>query len=217
MREIGPRTARDTAAELAYLARALKTPALAASMERLAERAQTENWTYQEYLAACLVREVAARDASGGELRIRAASFPARKALEDFDFEHQRSVNRQTIAYLGTLDFITARENVILLGPPGTGKTHLAIGLGVRACQAGHRGCFATASQWVARLAEAHAAGNLQAELTKLARIPLVVIDEVGYVPFGPEAANFFFQFIFISSCYERASLIVTSSMPFGR
>lgn len=213
--ESGPRTARDTAAELAYLSRALKTPALAAAADRLAERARAENWTHEEYLAACLAREVAARDASGGELRIRAARFPARKALEDFDFEHQRSVNRQTIAHLGTLDFIAAKENVILLGPPGTGKTHLAIGLGVRACQAGHRVCFATASQWVARLADAHAAGNLQAELTKLARIPLVVCDELGYIPFEPEAANLFFQFI--SSRYERASIVVTSNMPFGR
>jgi DNA replication protein DnaC len=213
--EPGARSARDTAAELAYLSRALKTPALAAAVDRLAERARTENWTHQEYLAACLAREVAAREASGGELRIRAARFPARKALEDFDFEHQRSAGRQTIAHLGTLDFINAKENVILLGPPGTGKTHLAIGLGVRACQAGHRVCFATASQWVGRLAEAHASGNLQLELAKLARIPLVVIDEVGYIPFDPEAANLFFQLI--SSRYERASIVVTSNMPFGR
>lgn len=214
-REAGPRTARDTAAELAYLTRALKTPALASSVERLAERARAEDWTHEEYLAGCLAREVAARESSGGELRIRAARFPARKALEEFDYEHQRSANRQTIAHLGTLDFIAARENVILLGPPGTGKTHLAIGLGVRACQAGHRVCFATASQWVSRLTEAHAAGRLQDELQKLARIPLVVIDEVGYIPFDPEAANLFFQFI--SSRYERASIIVTSNLPFGR
>jgi DNA replication protein DnaC len=94
--------------------------------------------------------------------RIRAARFPARKSLEDFDVEHQRSLKRETLAHLGTLDFITARENVVFLGPPGTGKTHLAVGLGVRACQAGHRIAFATAAEWVARLAEAHHAGRLQ-------------------------------------------------------
>src|SRR5437899_10853874 len=87
---------------------------------------------------------------------------------------------------------------------PGTGKTHLAIGLGIRACQAGHRVLFATASGWVARLADAHHAGNLQAELVKLGRYPLLIVDEVGYIPFEPEAANLFFQLV--SSRYERAS-----------
>jgi DNA replication protein DnaC len=98
---------------------------------------------------------------------------------------------------------------------PGTGKTHLAIGIAIRACQAGHRTLFATASQWVARLADAHHAGRLQSELIRLGRYPLLVIDEVGYIPFEPEAANLFFQLV--SSRYERASLIVTSNKPFGR
>jgi DNA replication protein DnaC len=119
------------------------------------------------------------------------------------------------VAHLGTLDFVTARENVVFLGPPGTGKTHLAIGLGIRACQAGHRVQFATAAQWVNLLAEAHAAGRLQPELVRLGRYPLLVIDEVGYIPFQAEAANLFFQLV--SSRYERASLIVTSNKPFGR
>ncbi len=94
--------------------------------------------------------------------------------MEEFDFDHQRSLKRDTITHLGTLDFITAKENVVFLGPPGTGKTHLAIGLGIRACQAGHRVAFATAAEWVARLADAHHAGTLQDELVKLGRIPLL-------------------------------------------
>ncbi|HEX2063208.1 MAG TPA: ATP-binding protein, partial [Acidimicrobiales bacterium] len=98
---------------------------------------------------------------------MRAARFPARKTLEDFDFDHQRSLKRDVIAHLGALDFVEGRENVVFLGPPGTGKTHLAIGLSIRACQAGHRVAFATAAQWVDRLAEAHASGRLHAELTK--------------------------------------------------
>ena len=82
--------------------------------------------------------------------------------MEEFDFDHARALKRDTIAHLGTLDFVTARDNVVFLGPPGTGKTHLAIGLAIRACKAGHRVLFATASEWVARLAEAHHAGRLQ-------------------------------------------------------
>jgi len=206
---------RDIAAEVAFLTRALKAPTLRESVDRLAERARAENWTHEEYLVACLQREVSARDAHGGEGRIRAARFPARKSLEEFDYDHARGLRRETIAHLGTLDFVTGKDNVVFLGPPGTGKTHLATGLAIRACQAGHRVLFATAADWVSVLATAHHAGKLQAELIRLGRYPLLVVDEVGYIPFEPEAANLFFQLV--SSRYERASLIVTSNKPFGR
>src|SRR6187200_1864315 len=135
----GTKTARDVTAEIAYLTRALKAPTLRESAGRLAERARSESWSHEEYLAACLQREVAARDAHGGEGRIRAARFPARKSIEEFDFDHARGLKRDLIAHLATLDFVVAKEKVIFLGPPGTGKTHLAIGLVIRACQAGHR------------------------------------------------------------------------------
>ncbi len=208
-------SARGTAAEVAFLTRALKAPALRESVPRLAERARAQSWTHEEFLIACLQREVAARESHGGEGRIRAARFPARKSLEDFDYDHARGLKRELIAHLGTLDFVTAKDNVIFLGPPGTGKTHLATGIAIRACQAGHRVAFATAAEWVARLAGAHHAGNLQAELTRLSRYPVLVVDEVGYIPFEAEAANLFFQLV--SARYERASLIVTSNKPFGR
>jgi DNA replication protein DnaC len=208
-------TSRDLAAELAFVTRALKAPTLREAVPRLAERARAESWSHEEFLVACLQREVSARESHGGEGRIRAARFPARKSLEEFDFDHARGLRRDVIAHLGTLDFAAAKENVIFLGPPGTGKTHLAIGLAVRACQAGHRVLFATAAQWVARLAEAHHAGTLQTELARLTRYPLLVIDEVGYIPFEAGAASLFFQLV--SARYERASLIVTSNKPFGR
>jgi DNA replication protein DnaC len=206
---------RDVSSELAFLTRALKAPSLREAVGRLAERARAEAWSHEEFLAACLQREVAARDAHGGEGRIKAARFPARKALEDFDFDHARGLKRDLITHLGGLDFVAAKDNVIFLGPPGTGKTHLATGIAIRACQAGHRVLFATAAQWVDRLADAHHGGRLQDELRRLTRYPLVVVDEVGYIPFEPEAANLFFQLV--SSRYERASLIVTSNKPFGR
>lgn len=214
-RTTAAKPARDLAAEVAYLTRALKAPTLRESVDRLAERARAESWSHEEFLVACLQREVSARESHGGEGRIRAARFPARKSLEEFDFDHARGLKRDLIAHLGTLDFVVAKDNVVFLGPPGTGKTHLAIGLAIRACQAGHRVLFATAADWVNVLAQAHHAGKLQAELVRLGRYPLLVIDEVGYIPFEPEAANLFFQLV--SSRYERASLIVTSNKQFGK
>ena len=148
--------------DVAFLCRALKAPSLAAAVGRLGERARAEGWSHEELLAACLEREVAARQ------------------------DH-----------------------------PGTGKIHLAVGLGIRACQAGHRVAFATAAEWLGRLGEAHAKRALHAERSRLGRFPLLVIDEVGYIPFEAEAANLFFQMI--SARYERASVIVTSNKPFGR
>src|ERR1700752_2791162 len=208
-------SARGVSARISYLTPAPNAPPPRESAARRAERARVENWSHEEYLAACLQREVSARESHGGEGPSPAARFPARKSLEEFDFDHARGLKRDTIAHLGTLDFVTARDNVVFLGPPGTGKTHLAIGLAMRACQAGHRVLFATAAEWVARLAEAHHAGRIHTELTRLSRYPLLVVDEVGYTPFEPEAANLFFQLV--SSRYERASLIVTSNKAFGR
>lgn len=136
------------------------------------------------------------------------------KTLDDFDFSFQRSVKRQTMAHLAQLDFLAEARNVVFLGPSGTGKTHLSIALGVQAARRGHRVAFASAQEWVGRLGEARRQGTLETELERLRRIPLLIVDEVGYIPFDPEAAALFFALI--SSRYERASLVVSSNKTFS-
>lgn len=205
---------RQAASEVAFLARALKAPRLTECAASLAERAREGSWSYEEYLAAVLAEEVAARESHGGTARVKAARFPAVKTLDDFDFAFARGLKRETILHLAQLDFLAEHKNVVFLGPPGTGKTHLSIALAVQAARRGYRVAFASAQEWVARLAAAKRQGRLTEELERIGRLPLVVVDEVGYIPFDPEAAALFFALV--ASRYERSSLIVSSNKTFS-
>jgi DNA replication protein DnaC len=174
-------TGRPTS-ELAYLCRALKGPSLIDAAARLAERVRADAWNNEEYLAACLEREVATRQSHGGEARIKLARFPGRKTLDDFDYDHQRSVRREVIAHLAALGFVEARANVVFVGPPGMGKTHLVIALGMRACQSRSPRPFATAVQWVREARQGAYRGAAAGRARPARALPAVVIDEAGYI-----------------------------------
>src|SRR3954470_7369896 len=134
--------AEDPIKAVCHYAQALKAPRIRESAARLAEQARDAGWGFEGYLPAVVAREVAAREASGAAIRIRSAGFPTRKSLEDFNFDHQPALNRDMIAHLGTGAFLAKASNGVLRGPPGTGKTHLAIGLAVKVAQPGHRIAF---------------------------------------------------------------------------
>jgi len=166
---------------LPYLLASLKAPRIGERLAATAERAREEKWPYEQFLEVLLEAEVFAREASGARQRTRHAGFPAHKTLEDFDFTAQPSAERPLVMHLGQLAWIEEHANVCLIGNPGTGKTHLGIALGIKACQRGYRVAFATAQQWVSRLEEAQERNSLDQELRRLERYQLLIVDLCRY------------------------------------
>jgi DNA replication protein DnaC len=183
-------------------------------LEALLQDATSKELSYADFLDQVLSEEVASKTAKHVTMRTQLARFPFVKSLETFDFGYQPSFDKKQIQTLSTCHFIEHGENLVLLGPPGVGKTHLAVGLGLKAIERGYRVLFTTAAGMIAALTRAASEGRVDDRL-KLYSVPrLLIIDEIGYLPIDRAGANLFFQLI--SRRYERGPMILTSNQSFG-
>jgi DNA replication protein DnaC len=183
------------------------------SVERLPsllEDAAKRELSYSDFLEELLSAELTSKQDRNTAIRIRMARFPFEKTLESFDFKFQPSLDPKIVRELATCRYIANAENVLLLGPPGVGKSHLAVALGIKACAAGYRTLFTSAAAMVALLTRAQSENRLEEQLQLLSRSKLLIIDEIGYLPLAPSGANLLFQLI--AKRYERGSIILTSN-----
>jgi DNA replication protein DnaC len=168
---------------------------------------------YPTYLLRLVERELIDRERRAAERRVKSARFPVIKTLDTFDFKAQPSINQTLIRELMAGEYLDRHENILFVGNSGTGKTHLACALAFTACTQGHRVRFFTVSQLITQLLEAREERQLQRMHGQLERHALLVLDELGYVPFSKAGAELLFEVI--SRAYERTSLIVTTNLPF--
>lgn len=195
-------------------ARQLKMPGAAREFEALARQAREEKWSFEDYLHEVLTVEVASRCDSAVRHRLRDARFPETKTLDQFDFAASDGIDAAQIADLARGGWLERFENVILAGPIGTGKTHLAIALGIEAARQRKHVAFARAADLVRVLVEARDQRDLGRTQRRLDRVDLLILDEVGFVPFDRAGGELLFNVI--ASRYERRSVLVTTNLPFG-
>ena len=193
--------------------RRLKLRHMREHLDDINELALQEEPSYIDFLGYLVVREVEGRERTQRETRLKSARFPFYRTLDDFDFGFQNSVSRQTLLDLAQLQFIESKENVILLGPPGVGKTHLAVALGIEAISSGYRVQFITAQDLADQLYSALADGSVSQTMNKLLRNDLIILDELGYIQLDATGSDHLFQLV--ARAYERRSLIVTSNLDF--
>ena len=191
----------------------LRLPTFTAEYEKQAQQCAAENKNHVQYLCRLAELEMIESERRMIERRIKAAKFPAIKSLDSFDFKAMASLNKPLVMELARCEYMDRYENVIALGPSGTGKTHIALGLGLAACQRGLKVRFVTAASLVHELIEAHDEKTLLRLQKQLASQHLLIIDELGFVPLSKTGAELLFEVI--SQCYERGSLIITSNLPF--
>jgi len=191
----------------------LKLPSILANYAKEAEECLKSNDSYEGYLYKLAEQEVLSRMDRALQVRLKKAQFPGLKTVDGFNFSNLENLDKKRVMSLLSGDYLQHAENVLALGNSGTGKTHLSIALGVAACQNGHNVLFRTAAQLVHELIEAHDAKRLLSLQKKLKSYKLLIIDEVGYVPFSKTGAELLFEVF--SSSYEQSSLVVTSNLPF--
>jgi DNA replication protein DnaC len=194
--------------------RRLKLRRIPECVDSLAEQAATAHWTYLDFLDRLLEAEIAARTERDVAMKCKLAHFPVVKTLDQFDFAAQPSVNERQVRELATARFVAHGENVLLLGPPGVGKTHLAIALGMAAIQQGVSVYFLTVADLVEFLHRDAKEDRLSERLRALCKPKLVILDEMGYVPLDRLAAQFLFQLV--SRRYLKGSLVITSNKSYG-
>jgi DNA replication protein DnaC len=196
-------------------ARALMMPGVAREFEKLARQAREEHWSFEEYLHEVFVAEQASRRESTIRQRIRGARFPDLKTLDTFDFgATDGAVSAQQVAELSRGDWVSKAHNVIFAGPIGTGKTHLAIALGIEIAKLRKRVMFARAADVVRELLEARDARELGRLQRRLASVDLLILDELGFVPFDRAGGELLFNML--ADRYERKSVLVTTNLAFG-
>jgi DNA replication protein DnaC len=203
----------ETRAHVEELLRTLKLRAVLAMYEETTEKAARNNLQYEEYLVALLEEEVKRREEASIKAKVSKAKFPFIKTMEAFDFSFQPGLKERKVINLASLQFIEKQENIIFLGPPGVGKTHLSVGIGIKACMARYRVLFTSAQKLIEELVIAQRDGSLMEKLLFYSRLHLLIIDELGYMPVTREQANLLFQLISIR--YERGSTILTSNYVF--
>ncbi len=207
-----PPSAQTTVLE-SYLRR-LRLPVFLATYPKVAQEAATSGRNYEQFLLLLAEQELAQRDENMQRRRLSQAKFPVLKTLDQYDFSLMPQLNRQLVLELAQGTYIANKENILLVGQIGTGKTHLATALGVAACQQGSRVRFATAAGLTNELFEAQAAHRLSKVEQQLLRYHLLILDEVGFVPFTKAGADLLFSFL--SALHEQVSLLMTTTVPFA-
>lgn len=191
----------------------LKLPTMQGECEKVAQRCATENVDHLAFLLQLCELELIERERKAAERRLKLAQFPNHKTLEAFDFTAQPAINKPLVLELIKGDYLDRRENILLVGNSGTGKTHIATALGVAACQHGHKVRFFRVTELITLLLEAREDKELTRFKRQLSRLELLILDELGYVPATKAGAELLFDVIALT--YERLSLIVTTNLPF--